>query len=187
MEKVQRYLGSEEPNESELERLKQVHSNELELAAIERMAMMSSETYRTPYLDKEALLGLERMRFLNRALNRLQEPEERTEQQSLNTIVTISGNMSLSSNPIAIENVEAIFNQDRAPSGVPLSKVLEVLSLRRLYDDISDRVAKLGKKTILKLHQDLFEGTGKRWEFERRCCQLTWICIYATACNSCRR
>ena len=161
VEKVQRYLGSEEPNESELERLKQVHSNELELAAIERMAMMSSETYRTPYLDKEALLGLERMRFLNRALNRLQEPEERTEQQSLNTLVTISGNMSLSSSPIAIENVEAIFNQDRAPSGVPLSKVLEVLSLRRLYDDISDRVAKLGKKTILKLHQDLFEGTGK--------------------------
>ena len=95
VEKVQRYLGSEEPNGSELERLKQVHSNELELAAIERMAMMSSETYRTPYLDKDALLGLERMRFLNRALNRLQEPEERTEHQASNTIVTISGNIKL--------------------------------------------------------------------------------------------
>jgi len=161
VEKVQRYLGSEEPNDIELERLKQVHTNELELAAIERMAMMSSETYRTPYLDKDALLGLERMRFLNRALHRLQEPDERTLENSRNIIETISGNMTLSSNPLSIENVEAIFNQDRAPSGVALSKVLEVLCLRRLYDEISDRVSKLGKRSILKLHQDLFEGTGR--------------------------
>ena len=41
VEKVQRYLGSEEPNESELEQLKQKHTVELELAAIERMAIMS--------------------------------------------------------------------------------------------------------------------------------------------------
>ena len=45
VEKVQRYLGSEEPDEFELERLKKMHTNELELAAIERMAHMSSETY----------------------------------------------------------------------------------------------------------------------------------------------
>ena len=160
VEKVQKYLGSEEPNDIELEQLKQVHTNELELAAIERMAMMSSETYRTPYLDKDALLGLERMRFLNRALHRLQEPEERTLEKSRSMIETISGNMTLSSNPLSIENVEAIFNQDRAPSGVALSKVLEVLCLRRLYDEISDRVSKLGKRSILKLHQELFEGTG---------------------------
>ena len=38
------YLGSEEPDESELEQLKLKHTIELELAAIERMALMSSET-----------------------------------------------------------------------------------------------------------------------------------------------
>ena len=74
VEKVQRYLGSDEPNESELEQLKQRHTIELELAAIERMALMSSETYRTPYLKKDEIQGMERMRFLNRALNRLQNP-----------------------------------------------------------------------------------------------------------------
>jgi hypothetical protein len=42
-----------------------------------------------------------------------------------------------------------------------LSKVLEVLSLRRLHGEISERISKLGKRSILKLHQDLFEGTGK--------------------------
>ena len=73
VEKVQRYLGSEEPNESELEQLKQKHTVELELAAIERMAIMSSETYRTPYLKIEEVVAVERMRFLNRALNRLQD------------------------------------------------------------------------------------------------------------------
>ncbi len=161
VEKVQRYLGSEEPNESELEQLKQKHTIELELAAIERMALMSSETYRTPYLKKDEILGMERMRFLNRALHRIQDPQERAERGSLNSVLTISGNMALSSNPLPIDSIEAIFEQDRAPSGVPLSKVLEALALRRLHDDISERVARIDKKNILRLHQDLFEGTGK--------------------------
>ena len=161
VEKVQRYLGSEEPNESELEQLKQKHTIELELAAIERMALMSSETYRTPYLKKDEMLGMERMRFLNRALHRIQDPQERSEMASLNSVLTISGNMALSSNPLPIDSIEAIFEHDRAPSGVPLSKVLEALALRRLHGDISERVARIDKKNILKLHQDLFEGTGK--------------------------
>ena len=42
VEKVQQYLGSDEPNESELEHLKQKHTIDLELAAIERMAIMLS-------------------------------------------------------------------------------------------------------------------------------------------------
>ena len=161
VEKVQRYLGSEEPNESELEQLKQRHTVELELAAIERMAIMSSETYRTPYLKIEEVVAVERMRFLNRALNRLQDPSERAQHASLNCVKTISGNMALSSNPLPTDSIEAIFEHDRAPSGVPLSKVLEALALRRLHEEISDRVARLDKRNILKLHQDLFEGTGK--------------------------
>ena len=118
VEKVQMYLGSEEPDENELEQLKQKHTIELELAAIERMALMSSETYRTPYLKKDEILGMERMRFLNRALNRIQDPGERAQEASLNSVQTISGNMSLSSNPLPTDNIEAIFEQDRAPSGV---------------------------------------------------------------------
>ena len=161
VEKVQQYLGSDEPNESELEQLKQKYTIDLELAAIERMAIMSSETYRTPYLEKSALLGLERMRFLNRALHRLESPEERTQENMKNSVLNINGNMSLSSAPLSIDSVEAIFEQDRAPTGVPLSKVLEALSLRRLHDEIPDRIARLDKKSILRLHQDLFEGTGK--------------------------
>ena len=70
------------PDEFELERLKQMHTNELELAAIERMAHMSSETYRTPYLDKESLLGLERMKFLNRAIHRLQTTDEKVREHA---------------------------------------------------------------------------------------------------------
>ena len=96
VEKVQQYLGSNEPNESELEHLKQKYTIDLELAAIERMAIMSSETYRTPYLDKEALLGLERMKFLNRALHRIETIEQRTSENMRNLISTINGNMSLS-------------------------------------------------------------------------------------------
>ena len=161
VEKVQLYLGSEEPDESELEQLKLKHTIEMELAAIERMALMSSETYRTPYLKKDEILGMERMRFLNRALHRIQDPHERAQEAALNSVQTISGNMALSSNPLPAENIEAIFEQDRAPSGVPLSKVLEALALRRLHGEISERVARLDKKNILKLHQDLFEGTGK--------------------------
>ena len=161
VEKVQQYLGSDEPNEPELEQLKQKHTIDLELAAIERMAIMSSETYRTPYLEKSALLGLERMRFLNRALHRLESPEERTRENMKSSVLNINGNMSLSSSPLSIDNVEAIFEQDRAPTGVPLSKVLEALALRRLHDEIPDRIARLDKKSILRLHQDLFEGTGK--------------------------
>ena len=105
VEKVQRYLGSEEPDEFELERLKQMHTNELELAAIERMAHMSSETYRTPYLDKEALLGLERMKFLNRAIHRLQTTDEKVREHAKNRVATIYGNMALSSNPLTYENI----------------------------------------------------------------------------------
>ena len=161
VEKVQMYLGSEEPDESELEQLKLKHTIELELAAIERMALMSSETYRTPYLKKDEILGMERMRFLNRALHRIQDPRERAQEAALNSVQTISGNMALSSNPLPTDNIEAIFEQDRAPPGVPLSKVLEALALRRLHGEISERVARLDKKNILKLHQDLFEGTGK--------------------------
>ncbi len=108
VEKVQRYLGSEEPDEFELERLKQQHTNELELAAIERMAHMSSETYRTPYLDKEALLGLERMKFLNRAIHRLQTTDEKVKEHARNRVATIYGNMALSSNPLTFENIESI-------------------------------------------------------------------------------
>ena len=99
VEKVQQYLGSDEPNESELEQLKQKYTIDLELAAIERMAIMSSETYRTPYLEKSALLGLERMRFLNRALHRLESPEERTHENMKSRVLKINANMSLSSAP----------------------------------------------------------------------------------------
>ena len=161
VEKVQQYLGSDEPNETELEQLKQQYTIDLELAAIERMAIMSSETYRTPYLDKSALLGLERMRFLNRAMHRLESPEQRSVTNARNSVLNVNGTMALSSAPLSIDNVQSIFEQDRAPTGVPLSKVLEALSLRRLNDEITDRIARLDKRTILKLHQDLFEGTGK--------------------------
>ena len=162
VEKVQKYLGSEEPEENELEELKRINSSELELAAIERMAIMSAETYRTPYLEKESLLGLERMRFLNRALHRIQDIQEKIEERARNDVLTICGNIALSSNPLSIENVESIFNQDRAPTGVALSKVLEVLALRRINEDIAERLNRLDKRKIMKLHQDLFEGTSKR-------------------------
>lgn len=161
VEKVQQYLGSDEPDESELEHLKQKYTIDLELAAIERMAIMSSETYRTPYLDKDALLGLERMKFLNRALHRIESIEQRTSESMHNLISTINGNMSLSSAPLSIDNIEAIFEHDRAPTGVPLSKVLEVLALRRLSDEVPERIARIDKRNILKLHQDLLEGTGR--------------------------
>ncbi len=161
VEKVQKYLGSVEPKEGDLEQLKLKHTIELELAAIERMALMSSETYRTPYLKKDELQGMERMRFLNRALNRLQDPMERAQQSAQNCADTISGNLALSSNPLSVDNIEAIFQQDRAPSGVPLSRVLEVLALRRLHNEITDRISRIDRKTIIKLHQELFEGTGK--------------------------
>ena len=104
------------------------------------MAHMSSETYRTPYLDKEALLGLERMKFLNRAIHRLQTTDEKVKEHAKNRVATIYGNMALSSNPLTFENIEFIFDQDRAPSGISLSKVLEVLSLRRLHGEISERI-----------------------------------------------
>ena len=162
VEKVQKYLGSEEPKESEIEELKRINSSELELAAIERLAVMSAETYRTPYLEKESLLGLERMRFLNRALHRIQDIQEKIEERARNDVLTICGNIALSSNPLSIENVESIFNQDRAPTGVALSKVLEVLALRRINEDIAERLNRLDKRKIMKLHQDLFEGTSKR-------------------------
>ena len=161
VEKVQQYLGSDEPNETELEQLKQQYTIDLELAAIERMAIMSSETYRTPYLDKSALLGLERMRFLNRAMHRLESPEQRSVTNARNSVLNVNGTMALSSAPLSIDNVQSIFEQDRAPTGVSLSKVLEALSLRRLNDEVADMIARLDKRTILKLHQDLFEGTGK--------------------------
>ena len=114
--------------------MKHQYTIDLELAAIERMAIMSSETYRTPYLKKSALLGLERMRFLNRALHRLETPEQRTAESTKKAVLNIHGNMTLSSAPLSVDDVQAIFEQDRAPSGVPLSKVLEALALRRLHD-----------------------------------------------------
>ena len=125
------------------------------------MAIMSSETYRTPYLDKSALLGLERMRFLNRAMHRLESPEQSVT-NARNSVLNVNGTMALSSAPLSIDNVQSIFEQDRAPTGVPLSKVLEALSLRRLNDEITDRIARLDKRTILKLHQDLFEYWKRR-------------------------
>ena len=63
VEKVQHYLGSEEPSEQELERLKAIHGPELELAAAERMAKASAEMFRTPYPDTNALKGLERLKL----------------------------------------------------------------------------------------------------------------------------
>ena len=75
-EKVQHYLGPEEPGEQELERLKAVHGPKLELAAVERMAKASAGMFRTPYLDLKALKGLERLKFLRRVQNRLQDDPE---------------------------------------------------------------------------------------------------------------
>ena len=84
-------------------------------------------------------------------MHRIQDPHERAQEAALNSVQTISGNMALSSNPLPAENIEAIFEHDRAPSGVSLSKVLEALALRRLHGEISERVARLDKKNILKL------------------------------------
>ena len=74
VEKVQHYIGPEKPDDDEQERLKAVHGPELELAAVERMVKASAGMFRTPYLDSKALKGLQRLKFLRRAMNRLQPP-----------------------------------------------------------------------------------------------------------------
>ena len=61
VEKVQQYLGSDEPNEIELEQLKQQYTIDLELAAIERMAIMSSETYWRPSFKSLRSIGFEKI------------------------------------------------------------------------------------------------------------------------------
>ena len=161
VEKVQHYLGSEEPSERELEQLKAIHGPELELAAVERMAKASAEMFRTPYLDTKALKGLERLKFLRRALNRLQQDRKAREREAEQSeLEAVYGNLILTSEPLAREQTEAILLHDRAPAGIPLSRVLEVLALRRLHREVSERVARLDRRAILKLHLEVREGQG---------------------------
>ena len=158
-EKVQHYLGPEEPGEQELERLKAVHGPKLELAAVERMAKASAGMFRTPYLDLKALKGLERLKFLRRVQNRLQDDPEAWAREARRTeLAAVYGNLLLTSEPLSREQAEAVLLHDRAPSGIPLTRVLEVLALRRLHREAGERVARLDRRSILKLHHELREG-----------------------------
>ena len=115
-EKVQHYIGSQEPGEQELERLKAVHGPKLALAAVERMVNASAGMFRTPYLNLKALKGLERLKFVRRAQNRLQEdPEVWTREARRTELAAVHGNLLLTSEPLSREQTEAILLHDRAP------------------------------------------------------------------------
>ena len=114
VEKVQHYIGPEKPDDAEQERLKAVHGPELELAAVERMARASADMFRTPYLDSKALKGLQRLKFLRRALNRLQDPRTQARESQRLELQTVHGNLLLTSEPLAREQTEAILLHDRA-------------------------------------------------------------------------
>ena len=75
--KVQEYLGQKEPSKRELEKLKRELTPDMEMKAIERMTKTSIEQYNPPFLNDEQTYSLERLRLLNRTLNRMEEPENR--------------------------------------------------------------------------------------------------------------
>ena len=160
VEKVQHYIGPEKPDDDEQERLKAVYGPELELAAVERMVKASAGMFRTPYLDLKALKGLQRLKFLRRAMKRLQPPAALARESQRLELQAVHGNLLLPSEPLAREQTEAILLHDRAPAGVPLTRVLVILALRRLHHEAGERVVRLERRTILKMHQELREGQG---------------------------
>ena len=50
---------------------------DMEMEAIRRMAKSSVEQYNPPFLDNEQTYSLERLRLLNRTMNRMDDPENR--------------------------------------------------------------------------------------------------------------
>ena len=99
--KVQEYLGQTEPSKRELEKLKREMTPDMEMEAIRRMAKSSVEQYNPPFLDNEQTYSLERLRLLNRTMNRMDSPENRIMNEWLRLVNSVKGNLVLSNNNLS--------------------------------------------------------------------------------------
>lgn len=167
VEKVQHYLGARKPTDEELVQLKRELTPRLELDAAERLAQAAADSYRTPYLAPDALLGLERLRFLERARQRLRSPEAQARENIRAELLDIHGTLALEQRELAREQVEAVLLHDRVPPGLKLAQVLEVINLRRLRREAHDRTGRPDQRWTLKLHDGLFQGRGRGGKLRR--------------------
>ena len=158
--KIQEYLGQDEPSKKELEQLKRELTPEMEMKAIERMARASVEQYNPPFLNDEQIYSLERLRLLNRAINRMEEPENNIMNEHVRRINSVRGNLTLSKNTLSGKNIATILDQNSVPNGVTVSDVIRVTNLRKIDLKIIKEIKKLSVKKLLKIYGEVNEGLG---------------------------
>lgn len=171
--KVQEYLGHTEPSKRELEKLKREMTPDMEMEAIRRMAKSSVEQYNPPFLDNEQTYSLERLRLLNRTMNRMDDPENRIMNERLRLVNSVKGNLALSNNNLSGKNVESILEQSNVPSGVTVTDVIRVTNLRKMDLKIVKEIKNLNIKKMKKIYKEVNEGLGTLGEFREKNKALT--------------
>ena len=158
--KVQEYLGQKEPSKRELEKLKRELIPDMEMKAIERMTKTSVEQYNPPFLNDEQIYSLERLRLLNRTLNRMEEPENRIMNERVRHVNSIRGNLALSKNGLSGKNIASILEQSNVPNGVTVADVIRITNLRKMDMKIIAEIKKLSVKKLSKIYKGMNEGLG---------------------------
>lgn len=166
--KVQEYLGQKEPSKRELEKLKREMTPDMEMEAIRRMAKASVEQYNPPFLENEQTYSLERLRLLNRTMNRMDDPENRIMNERLRLVNSVKGNLALSNDNLSVKNVESILEQSNVPSGVTVTDVIRVTNLRKMDLKIVKEIKNLNIKKMKKIYKEVNEGLGALGEFREK-------------------
>ena len=158
--KIQEYLGQNEPSKKELEQLKRKLAPEMEMKAVRKMAKTSVEYYNPPFLNAEQTYSLEKLRLLNRAINRMEEPESKIMNEQVRRINSVRGNLSLSKNGLSGKNIATILGKNNVPKGLTVSDVIRVINLRKMDLKITKEIKNLNVKKILKIYREMNEGLG---------------------------
>jgi Fic family protein len=130
--KVRRYLGTEPPSPTEVDRFRSEYGPSLELQAASRKARYSSEFYKSEYLDAEALYTAERVKMLYAAVLGLLTVSETEAYERDFEITYIHGTTAIEGNTLTLSQAQDLLSHDITPKGKSLREINEVQNFKKV-------------------------------------------------------
>jgi fido (protein-threonine AMPylation protein) len=130
--KVRKYLGTNPPTATEVERYRKSYAPEIEVRVALKRADFSAESYSPHYLTDGLLREVERVKSINNSVLSLLTVSEVEAYEREFEISYIHGTTAIEGNTLTLVQAQELLTRGRTPAGKELREINEVQNFKRV-------------------------------------------------------
>lgn len=152
-------LGSKHPETSEeVDRLWKKHARDLEFKAAEKRAELNAPYFNPVFLQQEAILALEQLRYYYQGVKDLMTISEEKDYEKRFELQYVQGTVRIEGNTLTLNETEDLLLHDITPKGKELREINEVQNFKKVIKFRKKHRGKVNLSFIRELHYRIMDN-----------------------------